>query len=1027
MSLNDVYQVVNKFCKEFGVSSDDQKTITEYVEKGVGRANVKSCLDIICNTKKLAGVCKPVVSVIAAMERDSDEFKAAFRFWEYLALHVEYDNKYRSYQSDFWDYYEDIRSYGLGAKETLIFMAIKSDKISDLPENAYSYGHSWSEEKKLANTKAFDELYKALTALTPDEIKFDRRLNSFFIEALAPALKAKSHTLGSIDDVKDVWENIKTVKSMRPVPGVYNAYLWPLRNAVTYCFAAYIDILTKQGMKGYSDLIADGENVFTYAEMMEIFNDHSYYNIRDAFKAMMAVEDVRHKLFTKENIAKSNDSLTYDRFEEAYNACREKTMLFYGLCFSPCRKVSAFCSAELDKRRSELEPELRKFAGEQTLPKYNATLVSALFGKWDDQTSTGVTFASLKQVEEYAAKQKLTTTKLLDKFDYSVTVYGRDKRTVVSETALKVFLDKYFSMKDIYRNRTCDGMVAHFDKASFRQFLDSVYATWEASDFDNKLKAAVIPYIFYTSNAKLYNLRKQCVTFCDAGRHTLAANIIRIIALNGGKYALMLVDGISNKFPYPKAKQVAKNAMAEAAEKYNIPVDMLADLIIPDCGFGSDGRRTFGKDITLTLLLDGDVRIERGEKVLKSLPSDVDAEDKKEFSALKKEIKSILKLQTVRFERALMFGRSWKYKNFERSYVKHPVMRLLITNLVWGCYSADGELLKDFRIGLDGSVENCDYDAVELNGDDIIALVHPCDLTKERIAAWLEYIADNDIKQPFVQIVDRVCYPLRVNEKDKFIDLCEYPFNSTHAQRIAKKYDMLKTEALDAGMFDGYYLEDEESGIGVEIDMDGLFFYVDPTEGKNLTVKFYFTNSHDKIEFVHPNKIPTRLVSSILSALAAMMPAMQFNPNGAVVKNTFNPYDAGDVDIGGDDESDAADEPSETSDERLQPTVDEKPVEEKPVDDKADEEKVGKAHVATAAIKAQSTGAADLKEYLEFVEGISSKFWQIEVRGDSHTVLYGRIGTEGREVVKTFTSPQEAASDAKKLIDSKIKKGYTRK
>ncbi|MDE7159113.1 MAG: WGR domain-containing protein [Clostridiales bacterium] len=40
---------------------------------------------------------------------------------------------------------------------------------------------------------------------------------------------------------------------------------------------------------------------------------------------------------------------------------------------------------------------------------------------------------------------------------------------------------------------------------------------------------------------------------------------------------------------------------------------------------------------------------------------------------------------------------------------------------------------------------------------------------------------------------------------------------------------------------------------------------------------------------------------------------------------------------------------------------------------------------------------------------------------------YGRIGSEGREVVKTFVSPEEAKSDAQKLIDSKIKKGYVRK
>ena len=60
----------------------------------------------------------------------------------------------------------------------------------------------------------------------------------------------------------------------------------------------------------------------------------------------------------------------------------------------------------------------------------------------------------------------------------------------------------------------------------------------------------------------------------------------------------------------------------------------------------------------------------------------------------------------------------------------------------------------------------------------------------------------------------------------------------------------------------------------------------------------------------------------------------------------------------------------------------------------------------------------------EFRDGKSDKFWQISVSGDSHTVTYGRVGTDGQTKTKSFADAAKAAKDADKLIASKVKKGY---
>ena len=53
-----------------------------------------------------------------------------------------------------------------------------------------------------------------------------------------------------------------------------------------------------------------------------------------------------------------------------------------------------------------------------------------------------------------------------------------------------------------------------------------------------------------------------------------------------------------------------------------------------------------------------------------------------------------------------------------------------------------------------------------------------------------------------------------------------------------------------------------------------------------------------------------------------------------------------------------------------------------------------------------------------------SKFWEIRVDGSSHTVKFGKIGTDGQEKTKDFASDALAQKDADKLIAEKTKKGY---
>jgi len=60
----------------------------------------------------------------------------------------------------------------------------------------------------------------------------------------------------------------------------------------------------------------------------------------------------------------------------------------------------------------------------------------------------------------------------------------------------------------------------------------------------------------------------------------------------------------------------------------------------------------------------------------------------------------------------------------------------------------------------------------------------------------------------------------------------------------------------------------------------------------------------------------------------------------------------------------------------------------------------------------------------EFVEGSSSKFWEIEISGASVTTRWGRIGTAGQEKTKDFASSDKAQAEYDSLIREKTGKGY---
>jgi DNA ligase-1 len=80
--------------------------------------------------------------------------------------------------------------------------------------------------------------------------------------------------------------------------------------------------------------------------------------------------------------------------------------------------------------------------------------------------------------------------------------------------------------------------------------------------------------------------------------------------------------------------------------------------------------------------------------------------------------------------------------------------------------------------------------------------------------------------------------------------------------------------------------------------------------------------------------------------------------------------------------------------------------------------------LATPIVITTSAAAATKPRYFEFMEGNSSKFWEVSQAGNTMTTRWGRIGSAGQSKTKTFADEPAAATAVAALIEDKTDEGY---
>lgn len=499
--------------------------------------------------------------------------------------------------------------------------------------------------------------------------------------------------------------------------------------------------------------------------------------------------------------------------------------------------------------------------------------------KWN-YNRKGFKFNSIEEVNQYIDDYYDDDYEhLIDFIDDSLisnVVLRKDKKTKVPVKVIKYILLEYMLLDEPYRIKDIDKIVDLFDMNSLRETLENVYKYWIDNGNDEKQKNIILPYCIYADYNQIVNLYDKIEYWHDNFQSSLASYIIPAIAMNGEKFALMIINNIIYMSKNKKLKSAAMESFKKASECLNIPVDNLFDKVLPSLGFNIERNKTirYGKQsFTLQLLSDSYLEIidNTNHKILKELPDAIEGDDerrvidaKKDLINIRNSLDAIINYQKEKLKKVMFNGRKWDYETFFEVFVENPIMQYFTFAFIWGVYDEYGHLIDCFRYMEDGSLSSIEEDLYELPQKIkyYISLYHPADSDEEYYQTWKKQIELYEIMQPIDQIkLGRNIIQESDIENNAIISFKGKKISLKYMDKLLKELD-IKAEYFNE--YASYYLLDNILNIACEINcvLNEEDLVID-------NIKFYELGEHNRFgNLLSPFDIAPRFISTMIYYLS---------------------------------------------------------------------------------------------------------------------------------------------------------------
>ncbi|GIE78560.1 hypothetical protein Aph02nite_45100 [Actinoplanes philippinensis] len=300
------------------------------------------------------------------------------------------------------------------------------------------------------------------------------------------------------------------------------------------------------------------------------------------------------------------------------------------------------------------------------------------------------------------------------------------------------------------------------DRASLAEFGWSLFQSWESAGRPSKQSWALEALALTGDDDTVRRLAPIIRAWPGEGGHARAVTGLDVLREIGSEVALMHLHSIAQKVRFAGLKHAARERIDVVAGELGLTAEQLADRLVPDLGLDARGRLTLdygprrfvvGFDEQLKPYVADDDGMRR-----KDLPKPGARDDEalasaayQTFATLKKDVRQVAADLIHRLETAMVVQRRWTVDEFRRLLVGHPLMRHVVSRLVWATFTADGAVGTAFRVAEDGSLADVD-DKEFAPADHVpVGVAHPLHLESD-LTSWMQLFTDYEILQPFPQL-----------------------------------------------------------------------------------------------------------------------------------------------------------------------------------------------------------------------------------------------------------------------------------
>lgn len=354
---------------------------------------------------------------------------------------------------------------------------------------------------------------------------------------------------------------------------------------------------------------------------------------------------------------------------------------------------------------------------------------------------------------------------------------------------------------------------------SLADFVMELFNIWLDNNAPAKEKWVMFVCTSLGDRRIIDGLSQKIKEWAEAGRGALASDAVKALSFMQELAAFMTIDQVKRTVKNRQVKAASLEALAMAAQNLKISPEELEDRLVTTLGFDQRGKRIFSygqRTFTVKVNNDRELHVTNDEtgKVVKNLPSPAQKDDvtlaeqaKLEFAQLKKDVKNLVNIQSLRLEESLSKQRLWSTTSWKNLFLENVMMQKFAIGLIWGVYE-EGELKDTFRYMDDGTFNTVDEEEFECKEDALIGLVHPIELDKEALEAWKTQLEDYEIKQPFLQLSRQLYFPTEEHLKNNSVaDLSEEEYSPTAFPKSLEKYGWYKGMAQDGGWYHEFYKE----------------------------------------------------------------------------------------------------------------------------------------------------------------------------------------------------------------------------